>query len=847
MSLDESDRTIVLPDPSLVFLLGARGAGKTTFAQRHFEPSEIVALDDCCRMLGVSPSAPSNDTLELFHTIIQNRLFSGKLVVVDMDDTNAELRRSVVTLAKRHHLFAIAIAFKLDERICIERNALRTDCVVSPYDVKRGVENVRRIIDSASREGLREIHVLDSPAAVEKAIITRTRLWTDKRDDSGPFDIIGDVHGCADELEALLEMLGYQLTWDDVFPHGVRVVPPEGRRVVFLGDLIDRGPRIVDSLRIAMSMVETKAALCIPGNHEVKFLRKLRGKTVSITHGLAETLAEFERMPKEFHDEVAGFIDKLVGHYVLDSGRLCVVHAGIKENMQGRSSSAAREFGLYGDTSGETDEYGLPVRHEWANEYHGRAAVVYGHTPMLTAEWLNNTICIDTGCVFGGALTALRYPEREIISIPAAKRYFEPKKPLVARVSQAGPMSQRRPEPALSLDTLREGGVIDTRFRYDVAIPEEAHILAAIELSSTLGVDPRWIVYIPPMTSPVDPCAHPGTLEHPEQALAYYRKKAVSEIVCQEKREGLRIVVAVCRDVHAAQTYFGATDGRSGIAYSRTGRSIFADRTVEDSWIERCRSTCEKAQIFAHHGPFLVFEASLSIPTIRVRPSMDEPGFVVAFEALARTSARGVDVEMITQRLQHRRDRLSQHLQSLRSRTTPNVTEFKIAPERVLATDETSWFVRHHSEHAALFARLEHADPDLFVPVRTLDVRLDEPQSDQRVIEAWDQWLSQGADGMLVKPSVFQRSARPGFTLPELVCRGVEALRNVHGPEYDAESNLEQLRRRSLSALRVRSLSQFVLGMEAVERFVEREPSSRIQTCVIVALALECQPLGPMS
>jgi protein phosphatase len=837
MNLEQSDRTIALPDPSLVLLLGARGAGKTTFARRHFEPSEIVSLDECCRMLGVSPSAPSNDTLELFQTIIQNRLFSGKLVVVDMDDTNAELRRAVVTLSKRHHLFAIAIAFKLDERICIQRNAFRSDCVVSPYDVKRGVENVRRILDSSSREGLRDIHVLDSPEAVEKAIITRTKLWTDKRHDSGPFDIIGDVHGCADELEELLELLGYRVTWDAAVPHGVQVVPPEGRRVIFLGDLIDRGPRVVDSLRIAMSMVESGAALCVPGNHEVKFLRKLRGKTVSITHGLAETLAEFERMPQSFHDEVACFIDKLVGHYVLDGGRLCVVHAGIKENMQGRSSSAAREFGLYGDTSGETDEYGLPVRHEWATGYHGRAAVVYGHTPMLTAEWLNNTICIDTGCVFGGALTALRYPEREIISVPAKKRYFEPKKPLVARVSQAGPMSQRMAETSLSLDLLRAGGVLKTRFGQDVTIPEEPQVLAAIEMLSRFGVDPRWLVYIPPVTSPVDASARPGILEHPEQALAYYRKRDVAEIVCQETHEGLRVVVVVCRDVYAAQRHFRVQDGRLGIAYSRTGRSVFADRATED------------AGLFTQHGPFIVFEASLSVPQVRTRPFPDEPAFVAAVDALTRTSARGVDIGSLVQRLQTRRERLSEHPHSAATTSSSSlqVTECRVVPWRVLATEETSWFTRRHGDHAAVFKRLEQADPELFATAKSVEMRLDDRESNARVFAAWDEWVAGGAEGMLVKPIVFQRCSRPGLTLPELVCRGATALRSVHGPEYDIGTNLERIRRRSLAALRARALSQFALGMEAVERFVEQEPSLRVHLCVSVAVALECQSLESTS
>lgn len=850
MNLDESNRTIALPDPSLVLLLGARGAGKSTFARRFFHSSEIVSLDECRRMVGDDAGpTPSIDAQELFQTIVQNRLYAGKLVVIDADNTHVEARRALVTLARRQHLFAIAIALRIDERICIERNASRRDGVISPYDVKRDVEAVRKAIETYGREGIRDLHVLDSPEAVDKAIITRHRLWTDKRDDSGPFDIVGDVHGCADELEALLEMLGYRVSWDDREPHGVRVVPPVGRRVIFLGDLIDRGPRIVDSLRIAMSMVEQGTALCVPGNHEVKFLRKLRGKTVSITHGLAETLAEFERMPQSFHEEVANFIEKLVGHYVLDGGRLCVVHAGIKSNMQGRSSSAAREFGLYGDTTGETDEYGLPVRHEWANEYHGRAAVVYGHTPMLTAEWLNNTLCIDTGCVFGGALTALRYPEREIVSVPAAKRYFEPKKPLVARVSQGGSMDGPSVNAALSLDTLRAGGVIKTRFRYDVAMPQEAHALAVVEMLSLHGVDPRWLVYVPPIVSPVDASALPGLLEHPAEAFAFYRKNSVPHLVCQEKREGIRVVVSVCRDAHAARMVFGATDGRTGIIHTRTGRPLIADRAQETAWIERCRAAVEKAKIFDTYGPFVMFEARVSASHKRSPTAMDAPALHGSLDVIARASARGVDMGALGERLTHRQERLSQHIQAMARQpdSSFDMDKLHVTPLHVLATDETSWFDRPYSEHEALLQRLVQTDEALFSLIPALEVHLDDADSTRRALDAWDEWTAKGSAGMVVKPFVFQRNPRPGLVLPALVCRGPEALRRIHGPEYDVERNLEQLRARSLSALRFRALGQYALGMEAVARFVEREPLSRIHVCVSAALAFECQSSEPTS
>jgi protein phosphatase len=250
----------------------------------------------------------------------------------------------------------------------------------------------------------------------------------DHRADSGPFDIIGDVHGCADELEELLRRLGYQLrrTADARYS----VTHTERRRVVFVGDLVDRGPRVGDCLRIAMDMVDANMAFSVIGNHEAKVERWLDGRNVQIKHGIAATTTDITASGDAFRTRVKRFIAARPSHLLFDGGRLVVAHAGIKAEMQGIDDGATRAFCLYGDTTGESDELGLPVRLDWAASYTGAALVVYGHTPVASADWRNNTICIDTGCVFGYALTALRYPERELVSVPARRVYVPPPRPL---------------------------------------------------------------------------------------------------------------------------------------------------------------------------------------------------------------------------------------------------------------------------------------------------------------------------------------------------------------------------------------------------------------------------------
>ena len=248
----------------------------------------------------------------------------------------------------------------------------------------------------------------------------REPLPCDRRNLTGPFDIIGDVHACREELEALLSKLGYCVEPKVAADRpGYDVAPPPGRTAVFVGDIVDRGPDSASALALVMDMVEAGHALEVPGNHDAKLARALADRDVERKHGMARTLEQLDAMPESFRQRAAEVLAGLPSHYVLDGGTLVVAHAGMKEHLQNRTSRQVRDFGLYGETTGETDDDGLPVRLDWAAGYRDRAAVVYGHTPVRRAEWVNETICIDTGCAFGGRLTALRWPERELVSVPA--------------------------------------------------------------------------------------------------------------------------------------------------------------------------------------------------------------------------------------------------------------------------------------------------------------------------------------------------------------------------------------------------------------------------------------------
>lgn len=256
----------------------------------------------------------------------------------------------------------------------------------------------------------------------------------DWRELHGPFDIFGDVHGCADELEELLGKLGYRLDWSDAgAERRANVTPPDGRMLVFVGDLVDRGPRTPDVLRIAMDVVEKGRGFCVEGNHDNKLARWLAGRDVKTIHGLQASADQMSAESPAFREKARTFLENLPTQLVLDGGRLVVVHAGLKEEMIGRQDGRIRSFAMYGDTSGERDEYGYPVRADWAAHYSGEAAIVYGHVAAPEIAWFNNTICIDAGCVFGGDLVALRWPERELVSVKAKQTYYSAGRPLEER------------------------------------------------------------------------------------------------------------------------------------------------------------------------------------------------------------------------------------------------------------------------------------------------------------------------------------------------------------------------------------------------------------------------------
>jgi len=831
--------SIHIPALSMVVLVGASGCGKSTFARRHFRPTEILSSDFFRAMVAddESDQTATDDAFAALHFVARTRLRAGRLTVIDATNTQPGARKPLVAIARETHVLPVAIVLDVPERTCQERNRVRTDRQVPPHAIRHQAEQLRRHLRDLRREGFRHVFVLREPQIGALEQVVRDPLWNDRRHEAGPFDLIGDVHGCGGELDALLDTLGYAVDGDGVRRH------PDGRKAVFVGDLVDRGPRIVHVLRTAMAMVQGGSALAVPGNHDVKLVRALRGRNVRITHGLERSLAELEAESPEFRQQVAEFLDGLVSHYLLDGGALVVAHAGLKQELQGRGSGAVREFALYGETTGETDELGLPVRFNWAAEYRGPAAVVYGHTPVPEPEWLNRTINIDTGCVFGGRLTALRWPERELVSVPAAAAYAEPARPFLP-VPAPALTAQQRLDELLELEDVTGRRIVQTRLMRGVTIREE-NAAAALEVMSRFAANPRWLVYLPPTMSPSATSAEPGLLEHPAEAFAYYRHEGVPRVVCEEKHMGSRAVVVVCRDEEAARRRFGVVGGGAGIVYTRTGRRFWDDARLEAQALDILRGAMDACGFWEEmRTDWAVLDCELMPWSAKAQELIREQyastgaaargALAQADEVLRMAVERGAPVEELRARFGERRALASAYSAAYARYCWPveSVDDLRLAPFHLLATEGAVHADRDHLWHMEAIARIRGASERLLYPTGHRVVDVTDPGSQAGAVAWWEEMTGAGGEGMVVKPLDFVAQGRRGIVQPAVKCRGREYLRLIYGPEYTLPENLERLRKRGLGAKRSLALREFALGIEGAGALRPRRapaPGARVR------------------
>jgi polynucleotide kinase-phosphatase len=574
-----------------------------------------------------------------------------------------------------------------------------------------------------------------------------------------------------------------------------------------------------------------------------------------------------EKEPPEFRTEVAKFLDALVSHYVLDGGKLVVAHAGMKQEMQGRGSGKVRDFALFGETTGEVDEFGLQIRYNWAADYRGAATVVYGHTPIVEPEWLNRTINIDTGCVFGGKLTALRYPEKEIVSAASRARHYAPARPLPAANGEssapaAAPVltAQQEHDDLLDLADVTGKRFISTRLQHNIAIPEE-NAMAALEVMSRFAANPKWLIYLPPTMSPTETTNEPGLLEHPAEAFAYYRHEGVPTVMCEEKHMGSRAVVVLCRDEDAARKRFGVTGEGIGVCFTRTGRRFFDSPELEAAFLARLREGADRASLWELlKTDWVCVDAELMPWSAKAQELLRRQyasvgaaargafaGALGDLEKAASQRAEIADVAELRDRIRERASFTDRFVAAYRKYcwTVNSLDDLKLAPFHLLASEGRVYFDKGHAWHMETLAGWCAAEPRLLVQTRHRQVDLVDAESQREAIDWWTEHTGSGGEGMVVKPLKFIERGRKGIVQPGVKCRGREYLRIIYGPEYTLPANLKRLRSRGLARKRSLAQREFALGVEALERFVRQEPLRRVHECVFGVLALESEPVDP--
>lgn len=321
---------------------------------------------------------------------------------------------------------------------------------------------------------------------------------------------------------------------------------------------------------------------------------------------------------------------------------------------------------------------------------------------------------------------------------------------------------------------------------------------------------------------------------------------------------GSRAVVIACRDEQAALRRFGVDSGEAGVCLTRTGRRFFSDPDLEGRLLGEVRRAVGAAGLWEELGTdWLCLDCELMPWSAKAEDLLRkqyaavgaaaEASLDAALATVAGASNPAIDLSSIEARLRRRRGEVGAYRSAYRRYCWPvsSLADLALAPFHLMASEGAVHSDRDHPWHLERIARLCDAGGPLLQKTRTIEVDLDDDASRARAIDWWTELTEAGGEGMVVKPRDFLARGRKGLAQPALKCRGREYLRIIYGPEYTAPENLERLRQRSLGRKRSLALRELALGLEALERFVAREPLRRVHECVFAILALESEPVDP--
>jgi polynucleotide kinase-phosphatase len=847
-------KIIRIPKISVVMLMGVPGSGKSTFANKYFKQSEILSSDYFRELISDNKynQTVSGKAFNTLYYVLERRLEVGKLSVIDATNLRKDDRKRILDIARHQNCGVTLIVFNTNKNVCIDRIKNRQNFYMTAEKFNRQYTNYKMSTSQVKKEGFLDIHTLtgDEVDNVEFERYSTKHDLSHIKDVS--FDIIGDVHGCYNELCELLEKLNYEVDKNNFI-----VNAPTDRKLVFVGDLCDRGNKNIEVLRLVMNIVSEGDGYCVLGNHDAKLLKKLKGSDIQVDNGIDITIKQLEEESDIFKCAVKNFLSELHGYYIFDNDKLVISHAGIKEEFINRSSVRIDKFCMYGDVDGTKDENGLPVCYPWQNDYKGRSMIVFGHTPKLEVEIVNNTYCIDTGVCFGNKLSAISYPSKEVTSVKAKETYckhpdFNP--------------NNTDPD-LLDIDNLFNKDMIVTRYG-NVKI-KARNIPGALELESRFAVDPKWLIYIPPTMSPCKTSLLDDYLEYPMDAFEYYKSNGIDKVICEEKHMGSRAVIIVANDKKVIKNRFNIYDDSIGVIYTRRGNPFFTDTKVEQEILNRLNN------VLTQNNFWKDFDTNWVCLDVEIMPWNGKAEGLIQkqYAPTACAGQNGINAVLnsiegainnfdnkpwiennncvnLDNLLNDYQDRYK--AQTLFSKSyqnycwsVDNIEDYKIAPFHILATEGKTYFNTDHSYQMSMIDKYICGVDNIFIKTNYKFVDISD---DENIFEAINWWksITENGEGMVVKPYDFiAYDQNTNMIQPAVKCRGREYLRIIYGAEYLLGENLNRLKKRSLSKKQDLALNEFSLGMESLERFVDKESFDRVHECAFGVLALETESTDP--
>jgi polynucleotide kinase-phosphatase len=860
---------MMLPYAGIVLMMGPSSSGKTTLLERLISegilmPSEVISSDQFRTLLSDTifmdwKGHPKEEADVLFDTyqhiskeafeamdyMVEKRCRLNKLTIIDATHLQSQDRLRYVQLARKHHVSISVIAIDASEQQLLGWDEGR--------EHPRGKKRIRQqyqVFKRQSRylkkEGYSAQYVLK---AEDLSAISFERKANRMILDIGDgLDIIGDIHGCFDEFIDLLGQLGYEKNEQDFYVH------PEGRKIVSVGDVMSRGPKSLATMEFFYRHIQAGLAYMIDSNHGWKIARWLDGRKVKMQHGDEKLVAEFEQYEAVNGIEKSGekkeayrqMLLKAPSHYVLQKNSIpvaVVAHAGIKDEFIGKHDQVISDFCRYGDVEG-FDKQGKPIRRDWFHQHQNSQLIIWGHDPKPQPIFIKNTVNIDQGVVFGGNLTAFRYPEKEFVQITAKQDYAGVKdNPL--RIWE-----EHRLAPP-NIVGLIDGYSVLTASYGEIKISGKM-VKTALDDLSHFTVPLEELVYIPPTMSPTPKVSELSTyLEHPAEAFAYYRSNDVNKMIVEKKHMGSRAVLLVFQDEESAEKHIGRVS--EGVIYTRTGRPFF-QRQLGKEVLQKLQHDL-KPYFAKYQTEFVLMDAEILPWNLKAKELIQKQYAHVGEMAWLDRIKRKENLEKAELSGNKIQEWLAETNEQLRHTAifrksfqqyiweTTGIEGIQIAPFHILAHSGQTFFDRTHIWHMEKARELSNCSSMI---IDTAYRVVENEQSEQEAMVWWKEMTHDGNEGFVVKPLHFVgRNEKGQMVQPAIKVRGAEYLHIIYGMDYLYPANLERIKQRNTNKKQKKALREFALGMEGIQRFVNRESLGRIHECVLGTLAMEADPVDP--